>query len=245
LCEQLSGDLSPLAELTLLQILNLSGCFKLSGDLSPLAELTSLQSLKLVECWQLSGDLRPLAELTSLQSLTLYGCTGIRQFAPLEPLLARLKELFLCDCRFDDLPSEVCGQEFGQNVIREVRAHFDDLKAGRELDAELKVFILGNGGVGKTQLARRLRDLNYDPEIPTTHGIELNFIRTNVDLEHFKGASTCGTLAARISIMAPTPSFSMARQFSFSFGNRKRPAATGKRTHNINPLRIGWIICAR
>jgi internalin A len=51
----------------------------------------------------------------------------------------------------------------------------------------LKVFILGNGGVGKTQLARRLQHLNYDPEVPTPHGIELNFILTDVNPEHFKG----------------------------------------------------------
>jgi internalin A len=94
----------------------------------------------------------------------------------------------LYDCRFDDLPSEICGQELDQNVIREVRAHFADLRSGQSLDAELKIFILGNGGVGKTQLSRRLQDLAFDPKILTTHGIELNFVKTNVNLEHFKGS---------------------------------------------------------
>jgi hypothetical protein len=36
----------------------------------------------------------------------------------------------------------------------------------------------------------------------------------------------------------------MARQFSFSFGNRKSQLATGKRAQNIGPLPISWIICA-
>src|SRR5271166_1903258 len=186
-CRNLSGDLSPLAALTSLQSLRLSECRNLSGDLSPLAALTSLQSLRLSECRNLSGDLSPLAALTSLQSLRLDQCTGIREFAPLEPLLPQLQELSLYGCPFDDLPSEICGQWLVQNVIREVRAHFADLRSGQFQDAELKLFILGNGGVGKTQLSRRLQGLNFDERIPTTHGIELNFIQTNVDLEHFKG----------------------------------------------------------
>jgi internalin A len=106
----------------------------------------------------------------------------------LERLLPQLQTLSLYECRFDDLPSEVCGQELLHNVIREVRAHFADLRSGQSRDAELKIFILGNGGVGKTQLSRRLQDLDFDPEIPTTHGIKLNFVKTSVNLEHFKGS---------------------------------------------------------
>jgi internalin A len=63
-----------------------------------------------------------------------------------------------------------------------------DLKSGQSLDAELKIFILGNGGIGKTQLSRRLQDLAFNPEIITTHGIELSFVKTNVNLESFKGS---------------------------------------------------------
>src|SRR6516162_3066721 len=154
-CSQLSGDLGPLAELTSLQILDLSRCSQLS-DLRQLAELKSLQSLNLSECSRLSGDLPPLAELTSLQSLNLYGCKqlsdlsplaglkslqslnltgclGVRRFAPLESLLPTLQELRLFGCKLDDLPPEVCGGDWTENVLDKVRAHFDDLKAGREL----------------------------------------------------------------------------------------------------------------
>jgi hypothetical protein len=76
---------------------------------------------------------------------------GIRHFSPLESLLPTLQDLYLFGCKLDDLPPEVCGSSLRQNVLDEVRAHFDDLKAGRKLDAELKVFLLGNGGAGKTQ----------------------------------------------------------------------------------------------
>ena len=98
LVRQLSGDLSPLAGLTSLQSLDLSGCRQLSGDLSPLAGLTSLQSLNLAGCKQLRGNLSPLAGLTSLQSLNLYGCRQLS--GGLSPLagLTSLQSLDLTRC---------------------------------------------------------------------------------------------------------------------------------------------------
>jgi Leucine-rich repeat (LRR) protein len=142
LCWQLSGDLSPLAGLTSLQSLDLSGCEQLSGDLSPLAGLASLKSLNLSGCKQFS-DLSPLASLASLQVLSLVNCLGVRRFASLESLLPTLKELYLSRCAFDDLPPEVCGEN--ENVQGKVRAHYKDLKSGRQIDAEVKVLFLGNG----------------------------------------------------------------------------------------------------
>jgi GTPase SAR1 family protein len=38
-----------------------------------------------------------------------------------------------------------------------------------------------NGGAGKTQLCRRLRDLPFDPKIPTTHGIQVGQMTFGVD----------------------------------------------------------------
>jgi hypothetical protein len=66
---------------------------QLSGDLSPLAGLTSLQALHLSGYWLY--DLAPLASLTSLRSLDLRGPPKIRKFAPLEPLLPKLEYLYL------------------------------------------------------------------------------------------------------------------------------------------------------
>ncbi len=171
-CRQLR-DLSPLAGLTSLQSLNLALCEQLSGDLSPLASLSSLQTLNLFRCEQLS-DLSLLAGLTSLQKLYLNDCLGVRRFAPLESLLPTLKELRLFGCKLEDLPPEVCGKEWGQNVLDKVRAHYEDLKSGPRIDAEVKVLFLGNGGVGKTQLCRRLRGETFDEKnVFSTHGIQL------------------------------------------------------------------------
>jgi internalin A len=205
-CPQLS-DWSPLAGLTSLQSLNLAGCRfsgdlsllagltslrfldlywnNLSSDLSPLAGLTSLRSLNLAGWNHLSGDLSPLAGLTSLQSLNLSFCFGIRRlaFSPLESLLPTLEHLILFGFNLNDLPPEVCGENWDDNVLDKVRAHYVDLKSGHRIDAEVKVLFLGNGGAGKTQLSRRLRDLPFDPNIPTTHGIQLG--QTTVELENF------------------------------------------------------------
>jgi internalin A len=73
--------------------------------------------------------------------------------------------------------------EYSQNVLDKVLAHYKDLKSGQRLDAEVKVLFLGNGGTGKTQLCRRLRDLPFDPSVPTTHGIQLG--QTTVELDGF------------------------------------------------------------
>jgi internalin A len=176
----LTGDLAPLAALTSLQSLNLGVCMRLSGNLSPLTGLTSLQSLHLKYCEQLS-DLSPLAGLTLLQWLGLSYCHGVHTFAPLQSLMPTLKELYLFDCDLDDLPPEVCGEHQFENVLDKVRAHYEDLKSGHRIDAEVKVFFLGNGGVGKTQLCRRLRGMEFDPSIPTTHGIRLGGMALRLD----------------------------------------------------------------
>jgi internalin A len=55
-----------------------------------------------------------------------------------------------------------------------VRAHFQDLAEGGVDSRDIKLMVLGNGRVGKTQLCRRLRDSPYDETIPSTHGVFVN-----------------------------------------------------------------------
>jgi internalin A len=96
-------------------------------------------------------------------------------------LLPTLETLYLFGCELDDLPSEVRGEYNYENVLDRVRAHYEDLKSGKQIGAEVKVLFLGNGGAGKTQLCRRLRNLLFDPNIPTTHGIQLGEITLRLD----------------------------------------------------------------
>jgi internalin A len=110
-------DLSPLTELTGLQVLDLYDCDRLV-DLRPLAGLTWLQELYLSGCGLLS-DLSPLPGLTGLRTLHLDDRLGIRRFGSIKCLLPTLEKLSLFGCKFDDLPSEICGE----NVLHKVRAH--------------------------------------------------------------------------------------------------------------------------
>jgi len=68
---------------------------------------------------------------------------------------------------------EVLSQWYDDNCLPRTRSYLAELNAGAEADREVKVFLLGNGGVGKTQLCRRLRDEPYDDKIPSTHGVQL------------------------------------------------------------------------
>jgi internalin A len=181
-CAGLTG-VGPLSGLTALQSLSLYRCKGLR-DISTLSGLTALRSLDLSGCLCLT-DLSPLSGLDAMRSLNLSGCESLTSLSPLidahGDLRSNLEDLRLFDCRLKDVPEEVCGISWGENVIDKVRAHLADLKRGRVEDAEWKLFVLGNGGVGKTQACRRLRQLPYDETIPTTHGVQLGEFRLNLE----------------------------------------------------------------
>ncbi|MFN7961242.1 MAG: COR domain-containing protein [Thermoanaerobaculia bacterium] len=63
--------------------------------------------------------------------------------------------------------------EYGDNCLPRLRSYFAELEAGAERETEVKVILLGNGRVGKTQLCRRFRGEEFDRSIPSTHGVEL------------------------------------------------------------------------
>jgi len=177
-CTQIS-DLTRLAHLSSLQSLHLRGCDQIS-NVTPLRHLTGLQSLNLSGCNQI-GDLTPLAQLTCLQSLDLSYNGSPFLFAPIKALLSGLRELRLFDCRPADLPPEICGESDRESVLAQVVAHYADLDAGLASDTEVRVLILGNGGAGKSQLCRRLRGLDFDPSVATTHGIHLDEASLSLD----------------------------------------------------------------
>ncbi len=182
------SDLSPLSGLTALQLLDCSGTSV--SDLSPLSGLTALESL---HCsGSLVSDLSPLSGLTALESL---GCafTSVCDLLPLDALpalqraefsrcrldrapismwwKASLRNLRLWETMIPDIPAEVLSQTPVKNCLASLRAHLSDLGDQPEPARQAKLFILGNGRVGKTQIARRLRHEDYDPRITSTHGI--------------------------------------------------------------------------
>ncbi len=138
------------------------------ADPTPLAGLTALQSLG-CSGTQIA-DLTPLAGLTALRSLDCSKCT-LNDLPEQVCNLTSLQTLVLFECRVRTMPAEVLSQNYGDNCLDAVRAHFRDLAAGADAATDVKLIVLGNGRVGKTQICRRLRGEDYDETQPSTHGI--------------------------------------------------------------------------
>jgi internalin A len=182
------SDLAPLAALTGLQTL---ACSRTQvSDLAPLAALTGLQTL---DCSNTQvSDLAPLAALTSLQTLNCPS-TQVSDLAPLVALTG-LQALDCSYCKIADvphdfwnkqsltkvvtleatiagLPPELLSQDWDDNCLPRIRAHLADLAAGGEPLRDVKLMVLGNGQIGKTQLCRALRSESFDKTVPSTHGV--------------------------------------------------------------------------
>ncbi len=138
------------------------------SDLSPLQHLLNLHRLD-CSATQVS-DLGPLQRLPNLEDLT---CSQCRLISPSEGLWLKpsLRCLILYKTQIPGVPAEVLSQDDETNCLDLLRAHLEDLKTGRDAAADIKLMILGNGRVGKTQICRRLRGENYDDTVEFTHGI--------------------------------------------------------------------------
>ena len=88
--------------------------------------------------------------------------------------MPKIKHLNLCACQFDDVYEQICGTDLDENVLDKIIDHFNDIDRESAEDAEIKLFVLGNGRVGKTQLCRRLMNKDFQPESSPTHGINLD-----------------------------------------------------------------------
>jgi internalin A len=183
------ADLAPLAGLSALTSLHCWGTQV--ADLAPLAGLSALTSL---HCWGTQvADLAPLAGLSALTSLHCWG-TQVADLAPLAGL-PQLRALYCTNAPIDTLPdalvnapalervaispgpglasipAEVLSRSNGDNCLPRLRAHRADVAAGAEPLRDVKVIVLGNGRIGKTQLCRRLRGLPFEEDADSTHGI--------------------------------------------------------------------------
>jgi internalin A len=159
-------DLGPLGGLIRLQELACSSTRV--SDLAPLAGLRGLQELS---CSRAPvSDLAPLAGLSALQRLNLSGCHLINVPEDLWQK-SSLEELVLFETRIPGIPAEVLSQHAGDDCLESLRAHLRDLSSGEAAAPNVKLIVLGNGQVGKTQICRRLRGEEYDGRVPSTHGV--------------------------------------------------------------------------
>lgn len=174
-CTQVT-DLSPLAKLLNLHSLEASGT--LVSKLAVLREMEALKELRVTRCLHL-GDWK---------NLTLHPCLEVlhamemgRGRVPLEVVTSWPQLRELRTDQMDGVPPEVLSDNWGDNCLPRLRAWQQDLAAGEVKDQEVKVFVLGNGTAGKTQLCRRLRGLGFDPSIPSTHAVQFTELEVMPD----------------------------------------------------------------
>ena len=186
-------DLTPLATLKDLRLLEVRGCRGVT-DFSPLSGLQKLQSLNLSSAGV--TDLSPLAGLHELRVLNLSLCTGVKDLSFLANL-QKLQVLDLYHCRptvtaellrtlsnhtcltkivadeIAGIPLEILSRSGGDNCFSRLRSYACELALGAAAENEVKVVLLGNGRVGKTQLCRRFRGQSFDDSVSSTHGVHI------------------------------------------------------------------------
>ena len=140
-------------------------------DLAPLAGLQALQSL----IFGSTGvtDLAPLAGLQGLRSLNVYNCAASIPLDLLRIFTHHPNLTELIANKAPGVPREDLSDASDDNCLPRLRTYLLETDLGAEAENEVKVILLGNGRVGKTQLCRRLRNEPFDSSIESTHGVQI------------------------------------------------------------------------
>lgn len=183
-CNNLSS-LSGIEQLPSLIRLELRNCPNLV-DLSSISSLVNIKHLDLSFCAGLRV-LRGDPHTTKLNTVNLRALKSLDHLRVLKILASfpldigpdihtndcwpLLQELY-CD-HIEGAPAELGSGERDDNCLRRLVAWRNDLSMGFSSNSQLKLLILGNGRVGKTQITRRLASKDFDPRIASTHGVQL------------------------------------------------------------------------
>jgi internalin A len=71
------------------------------------------------------------------------------------------------------VPREVLSHTSNEDCLQRLRTFLAEIDVAPEAETEVKVILLGNGRVGKTQLCRRFRSEPFDEAVPSTHGVQI------------------------------------------------------------------------
>jgi internalin A len=193
------SSLEPLKDLTSLELLhcdhtqvssleplrslvNLDSLFCDHTQVSDLEPLRSLVNLTTLNCGNTQvSDLEPLV---NLQSFQFFDCQNLKlkEFPRKLLFSENLRRIYLNGASIPGIPEEAFSTDkdqpftFFNNTIPTLRAHVLDLEVEAIPINSVKILVLGNGGVGKTQLCRHLAAEAFDPTVLTTHGIALRTI---------------------------------------------------------------------
>ena len=89
--------------------------------------------------------------------------------------------IFLEDNPFESPPIEIVKQ--GKEAVRE---YFKSIEVEEHALNEVKVFLVGNGGAGKTSLVKRLTKNEFNENEPKTHGVNIDDWQIEVEGETIK-----------------------------------------------------------
>src|SRR3569832_1560265 len=91
-------------------------------------------------------------------------------------MLQSLREVTLHEASLPGVPVEVLSAGEFDNCLYQLRAHLADLTGDDAAVGDVKLMVLGNGRVGKTQVCRRLRGESFDKTVSSTHGIQVSSV---------------------------------------------------------------------
>ncbi len=118
--------------------------------------------------------------MKNLKKLDLTGNQIIELPLTFVQCFPNLNSLSLARNPIQNIPREIFDKEnqfrHGENVLKEVRTYLQDLAHGASPNNDVKLLLLGNGGVGKTQIAKRLAERDqfvFNAQHDSTHGIVL------------------------------------------------------------------------
>ena len=136
----------------------------------------ALANLKALTELDLDGseitDLRPLVGLPELEVFALTGC-HLSKPSPQFWLKPSLRKINISDVSIPGVPEEILNGMAGP-IQAALLAHFRDQERGGSTPLlEIKLMLLGNGRVGKTQIRNRLCDQDFEAKSDSTHGVNL------------------------------------------------------------------------
>ncbi len=79
----------------------------------------------------------------------------------------------LCCDAVEYVPSEVLSKDYYDDCLPRLKSYLAELAEGETSETDIKLILLGNGRVGKTQLCRRLRNEEFERNSASTHGVQL------------------------------------------------------------------------